>query len=62
MNSDTSPEVKQKQLEIWLAKQPMERLRITLQDNDALFDFWKEVRKNNEAATVNNLQNKTTLD
>jgi hypothetical protein len=48
MNSDTSPEVRQKQLEIWLSKPPMERLRITLEDNDALFAFWDELKKNNK--------------
>jgi hypothetical protein len=37
--TDTTPDVHQKQLEIWLLKSPMERLRITLEDNDALFAF-----------------------
>jgi len=43
--TDTTPEIKQKQLEIWLSKPPMERLRITLEDNDALYKFWEELRK-----------------
>jgi len=44
---DTPPHIKQKQLEIWLAKPPEERLRLTLEDNDALFALWRELKKNN---------------
>jgi len=44
---DTPPHVKQLQLAIWLSKSPEERLRITLEDNDALFALWEELRKNN---------------
>jgi hypothetical protein len=44
---DTPLHIKQKQLEIWLAKPPEERLRLTLEDNDALFTLWKELKKNN---------------
>jgi hypothetical protein len=46
---DTPPHVKQLQLEIWLSKPPEERLRITLEDNDALFALWKELKKNYNA-------------
>lgn len=35
--NDTPPEIKKLQLEIWLSKPPMERLRIALEDNDAFF-------------------------
>ena len=34
------------QLEIWLAKPPEERIRLTLQMNDELFTLWDEVKKN----------------
>ena len=44
---DTPEHIKQLQLEIWLAKPPEERLRLTLEDNDALYAFWHEGRKNN---------------
>jgi hypothetical protein len=44
---DTPQHIKQKQLEIWLAKPPEERLRLTLEDNDALFALWDELKKNN---------------
>ncbi len=53
MSSDTSPEIKQKQLEIWLSKPPEERLRITLEDNDALFAFWNELKKSNQKKDEN---------
>ncbi|MDR3697811.1 hypothetical protein [Mucilaginibacter sp.] len=49
---DTPLHIKQLQLAIWLAKSPEERLRLTLEDNDALFAFWDEIKKNN-------LQNKS---
>jgi hypothetical protein len=47
MITDTSPDVKQKQLEIWLSKPPMEQLRIALEDNDAQFALFNELKKNN---------------
>jgi len=42
---DTPDHVKKIQIEIWLAKPPEERLRLTLQMNDDLFSFWREVKK-----------------
>jgi hypothetical protein len=47
--TDTPPDVKQIQLEIWLSKPPMERLRITLENNDDLFRLWNTLKKNNKA-------------
>ena len=47
---DTPEHVKQLQLAIWLAKPPEERLRITLEDNDALFSLWREIKNNNRYA------------
>ena len=43
---DTPEHVKKIQLEIWLAKPPEERIRLTLQMNDELFTLWDEVKKN----------------
>ena len=42
---DTPQHIKDKQLEIWLAKSPMERLKRTLQDNDDLHKLWDALRK-----------------
>ena len=42
--SDTPEHVKKIQLEIWLAKSPAERLYQAIQDNEALFTFWKQAR------------------
>ena len=42
---DTPDHIKQKQLEIWLAKPFEERLLLTLQMNDELNTFWTEVKK-----------------
>lgn len=39
--TDTPEYIKQLQLKIWLSKSPMERLLQFLQDNEALFLFWK---------------------
>jgi len=39
---DTPAHIKQLQLAIWLAKPPEEWLRLTLEDNDALFALWAE--------------------
>jgi len=43
---DTPDHVKQKQLEIWLAKPVEERVYLTLKMNDDLFTFRNEVKKN----------------
>ena len=39
--TDTPQHIKDLQLQIWLAKPPMERLRQFLVDNEALYLFWK---------------------
>lgn len=51
--TDARPEIRQKQLEIWLAKTPAERLRITLENNDDLYYLWDALKKNND---VNDLE------
>lgn len=40
--TDTPEYIKQLQLRIWLSKSPMERLLQFLQDNEALYFFWKK--------------------
>ena len=40
--NDTPEHIKQKQLEIWLAKTPAERIRQFCIDNDMLFQFWRK--------------------
>lgn len=40
--NDTPEHIKQKQLEIWLAKTPAERIRQFCIDNDMLFQFWRQ--------------------
>jgi len=47
---DTPLHIKQLQLAIWLAKPAEERLRLTLEDNDALFALWDELKKNKRQA------------
>jgi hypothetical protein len=42
---DTPDFVKKIQLDIWLAKPVEERLLLTLQMNDELFSFWREMKK-----------------
>ena len=47
---DTPQPIKDLQLEIWLAKPPMERLRQFLIDNDAFFQLIKEIKENRPAS------------
>ncbi len=42
---DTPEHIKQMQLDIWMSKTMSERLERCIIDNDALFKFWKEARK-----------------
>ena len=42
---DTPKHVKNIQREIWLSKPVEERLRLTLQMNDELYDFWAEMKR-----------------
>jgi hypothetical protein len=43
--TDTSLEIKKMQLKIWLSKSQEERLYRQLIDNDHLFKFWAEMKK-----------------
>jgi hypothetical protein len=41
---DTPEHIKKIQLQIWLSKPPMERLRQFLIDNEALYMFWQNAK------------------
>lgn len=38
--NDTPKNIKALQLQTWLSKPPMERLKQAMEDNAALFEFW----------------------
>ena len=42
--TDTLQHIKELQLRIWLSKSPMERLRLTLESNGQLLQFWASAR------------------
>lgn len=44
--TDTTQEIKDIQLKIWLSKSPSERLEQFMIDNEALFNFYNEIKKN----------------
>lgn len=48
---DTPENIRQLQLDIWLAKTPAERLEQFITDNDALFSLWKHMK---EQISLNN--------
>lgn len=54
--TDTPQHIKELQLKIWLSKPPGERLRQFMEDNTALFNFWKIARNNDK---VNEALSKT---
>jgi len=41
---DTPQHIKELQLKIWLSKSPGERLRLTLEGNGQLLQFWSNAR------------------
>ena len=43
--TDTPLIIKKLQLKVWLSKTPMERLKKMMEDNDAMLQFWKTMRK-----------------
>lgn len=57
---DTTQEIKNLQLKIWLEKSPMERLRQFMTDNEALIKFWNEVKPSDKILKVNSREN--TID
>jgi len=42
--TDTPQHIKELQLKIWLSKSPMERLRLTLESNGQLLQFWSSAQ------------------
>lgn len=60
--TDTSQEIKDLQLKIWLSKSPAERLRQSIVDNEALFNFWNNVKptKTNSIGIYTNFRNTST--
>jgi hypothetical protein len=46
---DTPQHIKDLQLQLWMAKPPMERLRQFLVDNDAFFELIKEIKESSAA-------------
>lgn len=43
--TDTPDHIKKLQLKIWLSKPPGERLRQMMEDNTALYTFWKTAKE-----------------
>lgn len=43
--TDKPDHIKALQLQIWLAKSPMERLRQLMEDNEALYKFWAAMKE-----------------
>ncbi|WP_343744339.1 hypothetical protein [Chitinophaga sp.] len=43
--TDTPDHIKQLQLKIWLSKSPGERLRQMMEDNTALYAFWRAAKE-----------------
>ncbi len=58
---DTPEHVKKIQLQIWLSKPPMERLRQFLTDNEALYMFWQNAKTERAKKTQPGKQDLTEL-
>lgn len=56
---DTTQDIKNLQLKIWLDKSPMERLHQLMIDNEALIKFWKEVKPSDKILKVISSKNTT---
>ena len=50
--TDTTQDIKNLQLKIWLDKSPEERLHQFMTDNEALIKFWNEVKPSDEILKV----------
>ncbi len=57
---DTTQDIKNLQLKIWLDKTPMERLRQLMTDNEALIKFWNELKPSNKILKV--ISSENTID
>jgi len=51
---DTSDEIKEIQLKLWLSKSQQERLHQMLIDNESLYRFWDNLKPVTESNFVNN--------
>lgn len=60
--TDTPQHIKDIQLQIWLSKSPMERLKQMMEDNEALFRFWANTRKIENDGTSNSSSSDKTND
>lgn len=58
---DTTQDIKNLQLKIWLDKSPMERLHQFMTDNEALIKFWKEVKPSDKILKVISRKNKIEI-
>ena len=56
--TDIPQQIKDLQLKIWPAKSPMERLHQFMKDNEALINFWNNVKPVSEE---NNQPNNLTI-
>jgi len=54
--TDTPVYIKKLQLEIWLSKSPMERLRQMMEDNASLMIFWTMTQKIRYSFTKSKIQ------
>jgi hypothetical protein len=60
--TDTPQHIKELQLKLWLSKSPMERLKLTLESNGQLLQFWSSahiVDRSPNAAKSNIILNRT---
>lgn len=58
--TDTTQDIKNLQLKIWLDKSPTERLHQFMSDNEALIKFWNEVKPSDKILKV--ISNNKTID
>jgi hypothetical protein len=58
--TDTTQDIKNLQLKIWLDKSPMERLHRFMTDNEALIRFWNEVKPSDKILKV--ISSKNAID
>ncbi len=55
--TDTPDHIKKIQLEIWLSKSPAERIKQFLDDNEMLYRFWDNAKKEKGfSVTTNTIQ------
>jgi hypothetical protein len=50
---DTTQNIKDQQLKIWLSKPPMQRLRQMMENNAMLYQFWSNSRRSDKSQEQN---------